>query len=461
MKGRKRFLLAGIVLGAAMGWAMGYLRLPHLEKNSSFWVGFLASLALVSFLLSMVYLWNKNSLLTRLLAGDTDEDQSDENKSDENKPSENQSSKHQSHPDDRSGQFNSTKSRRTAGLRAYSMIWILVSLFIVFGGLASTLMIYQQNELLKLQTKDQNKSLKEQSELIESVRKSNVVFLTSSIADNIAHELESDGKLSEATILRIAALSNSCEPARFFEHDSLSVKALSLERGQLLLTLALMDIDSLSFARIKEEASFSGADLRGANLRGVDLSGVDLKGTDLRDANLSGANLSGADLREVNLWGANLDSADLGTADMRRVDLSWADLNAANLQNVVMDGAILKNTKMVNANLSEAIFQWGKSDGAILNGANMTRIDMEGTGLKRTNMTNANLTEANMRRTDLRDATLKGAELTNASVAEEDWIDQLNGWQVIGANEIIATYKVVDDTSGRIKFSEHCLVKKQ
>ena len=38
MKG-KRFLLLGLVLGGVIGWALGYLRFPYLEKSGSFLVG--------------------------------------------------------------------------------------------------------------------------------------------------------------------------------------------------------------------------------------------------------------------------------------------------------------------------------------------------------------------------------------------------------------------------------------
>lgn len=421
---RKRYLLLGIVLGAAMGWALGFLRLPHLDKNNSFWVGFLASLAFVSFVLILVFVWKKNSLLTRLMG---------------------------------KGGSGESNGRPRSATRVYAIIWILVSLFIVSGGLASAWMIYQQNELLHQQTLTQNKKIQEQSQLIDAVRKSNVVFLTSSITENIEDEIREDGEVSEGTIRRIAALSNSFKPYQYYEGDSISEKKLSLERGQLLLDLSLMDIDSGSFARIKQRTTFSGADLRGVDLSGIDLSGIDLTKAHLGDAKLNGTNFAGADLRKVSFWGANLDSAAFFKSDMRQADLSWADMNHVTLDSVIMNGAILKNTKLINADMTGADFQWGISDGAMLNGAIMIGCDMEGTILTKANLTNANLTEANLRRVDLRDASMTNTELTNASVAEEEWIEKLEEWRVIGMAEIKNSYTVVDDTSGRIKWSEHCL----
>ncbi len=62
MKGIK-YLLIGLVLGLVIGWAMGFLRLPYLEKNYSFLFGSIAALALVSLVLLLLRSWNRNLLL--------------------------------------------------------------------------------------------------------------------------------------------------------------------------------------------------------------------------------------------------------------------------------------------------------------------------------------------------------------------------------------------------------------
>ena len=66
MKG-KRYLLIGLVFGIMIGWALGFLRLPYIEKNFSFLLGFIAALVLVSLLLVLLNVWNQNLLfdLTR------------------------------------------------------------------------------------------------------------------------------------------------------------------------------------------------------------------------------------------------------------------------------------------------------------------------------------------------------------------------------------------------------------
>src|SRR5204862_7893161 len=152
-------------------------------------------------------------------------------------------------------------------------------------------------------TQDQNKRIREQSELIESCRRSSLVILMNDILDKVDDDLKNNpgGKLSDKTIASIVAAFNyTFIPYRYWEGDSLSEKKLSPEKGQLLLELFIKNIDTSSFNKIKLNAHFSGADLRKGDLRGVDLSGADLKDVDLSDADLSGASLSSADLRGAN-----------------------------------------------------------------------------------------------------------------------------------------------------------------
>src|SRR6266446_7653368 len=166
-----RNLLIGVILGAVIGWALGFLRFPYIEKNSSFLLGFIACLAFVSLTLILLFIWKKNSLLVRMISKTPTTQNS-------NNPS-----------------------------RTYAVIWILVSAFIVFGGLISSFMIYKQNELLKGKTQDQNKRIREQSELIESVRRSSLVILMNDILDKVDDDLKNNpkGKLSDKTIASIVA----------------------------------------------------------------------------------------------------------------------------------------------------------------------------------------------------------------------------------------------------------------
>jgi len=413
----KRNLLIGIILGAVIGWALGFLRLPYVEKNLSFWLGVITCLAFILFGLILLRVWNKHLLLMRLM-----------------------------------GKSLTTQDSKNA-TRAYTLIWILISVFIVWGGMVSSFLIYRQNELFKLQTQKQNKRIHELSELVESARKSNLAFLMNDVLDNVRDELRNNPNMgvSDSSIAGIALLSNSLfTPYRYFEGDSLSEKELSPERGRLLLAFLAMKIDSGSFTKIKGSISFSGADLRGADLRGADLSKADLRKADLKNADLSEANLSEADLRGAILWGANLNLANLRRVDLRRSNLSWAQLNHADLKSANLNGAVLTNAQLRNADLSGATFQWAESDGAMLNEANLAGVSFAGTGLRRVNLSDANLTGTDLRITNLSETNLSGAELTRA-IVDEKWLEKLAGWRLTGVEEIQKSYIVVNDSLDKWK----------
>src|SRR5689334_12928975 len=95
-----RNLLIGVILGAVLGWALGFLRFPYIEKNSSFLLGFITCLAFVSLILILLFIWKKNSLPVRLISKSPTTQDSN----------------------------NITRTR--------TFIWIWVSAFIVFGGLS-------------------------------------------------------------------------------------------------------------------------------------------------------------------------------------------------------------------------------------------------------------------------------------------------------------------------------------
>lgn len=333
---------------------------------------------------------------------------------------------------------------------------IVLAVLIVAGGLVCGLLLIKQYTLIREQTRNQRINIAQQAELIESVRKSSLVFLLSNILDKVDSELANNpGRtLSDATIARIAALSYSFRPYTYVIGDSLSAKKLSPERGQLLLALSKMQIDTNSWSRIMLQTSYEGADLREADLRGADLRGVNLRNADLQNANLQEANLAGADLRSTNLWGASLRAANLVKADLKRAELRWADLNGAKMREADLNGADLSSAQLRNVDFRGAMLKWADASGALFNESDLTGVDMFRTVLRKANFSKANLSEANLRLTILSEATLResdlgGARLVEAEVLDSNWLALLDEWSVKGAKEIQEKYEVVKDrTSG-------------
>lgn len=388
-----------------MGWTLGYLRLPYLERDDSFWIGFIAALTVVSFVLMLSATWR--GVLSSALAG-----------------------------------------RAKDGSSRSTLFWRGLAVAGLLGLLLGGLKVYYGNEALKKQIRDKDKALQEMTELVEAVKsKSELAPLMQSILNDVWEELkQAPGRtLRDTTIARIRALSFSFKPYKQVEEDTLSEHEYSPERGQLLQALALMDMDSGSFAKIKQETPFAGADLRGANLRGRDLSGIDLKGANLKDADLSDARLIGAVLEGASFWGANLERANLSRANLKRADLRWARVNEGVLVGGDLSGADLSNAQLHQANLFDATIQWARLSGAIFSEAKLTSVYFVGTDLSKANFTQANFSGTDLRKTNLNEADLVGATFDKVMV-ENNWLDKLNTWRPLGEQELIERYSVANDT---------------
>jgi uncharacterized protein YjbI with pentapeptide repeats len=415
----KRFLLIGLILGGISGWTLGFLRLPYIEKNASFGMGFASCLALVVIAWMLILAWNKNTWLLKMIGKNPYADHSPQ-------PTKN-----------------------------YMLLWILVAGFILLGGSVSSFLIYRQNQLLQSQAQLQNQKMSEQTALMASTRRSNALVLMTSLFDRIDEELKSNATrtLSDETIARIIALNHSFQPYRYLQGDTLSDKKLSPERGQLLLLLSTLNIDSSSFNQIKRQTSFFAADLELATLSGVDLSGADLREANFKDADLSAANLSGADLGEACFWRANLKEADLSQANLEKADLKWADLSGADLREADLDVVDMTSARMTKVDLRNAVMTYADLSGVFLNEADLSGSNLNGTVLESANLSGAIVKNVNLRVADLNDAVLEktnleGSDLHGVVVGGEEWFEQLKEWQVVGAEAIQKGYYIELDDKG-------------
>ncbi len=401
MKEKRNFLI-GIILSGILGWTLGFLRLPSLEKNFSFLLGFIACLTIVSLGLLIMYVWRK-------------------------------------------------KSSTSNTLQQKSLRSIVTLSLILAGGFAGSFLFFQQNKFSKIQEEQQHKKLAEQFELEATTRKSNSLVLMNNLFDKIEEELKSHPKriLSDEMIERIAALNYSFEPYQYFDGEKFSEKRWSPERGQLLLSLAKMKIDSSSFNQIKSKTSFVGADLKNADLANADLSNTNLREANFDQANLAGVNFNQAILEKASLQKVNLSEAKLNETNLKNADLQWAEFQAAELVGAFLNGANLANAKLRKVNLTGADLRWANLSNVFLTDANLINANLLETDLSRANLANANFTKANLITTVFNGANLTGANLTDADLLaakiDKDWLDKLDQWQVIGAKEIQASYKIGED----------------
>lgn len=317
--------------------------------------------------------------------------------------------------------------------------------------LASVCVFLYMKDLYQTSFENQQLLIAKQAELADSIRNSTLPGLIGNVLNKIDADLKDNPqrKLSDETIDRITALCFIAKPYMTPEGDSLSTTKVSPERGQLLLFLSGMNIDSVSMQKIKQSASFAGADLREADLIGIDLSGINLKGANLKGANLQNANLTAANLSFANLWGTNLNKTNLKESNLKRVVLSWADMNESNLTGANLHEADLVSAQMRKAILRGAFLQWADFSGAFLNEADMANTDLFRATLKRAQLLKANMsgsimTYAIISEANLIEANLSGSDLTNLIISEQHWLTLLNDWKVTGAKEIQSNYKIVE-----------------
>ena len=299
--------------------------------------------------------------------------------------------------------------------------WILIvfqALFIGFGGLLGTIRLFRQNLLIEQQTKrrdqqnelmeNQNERMDQQTYLQEADRRSALVFRMDNTWNEVDRELKLDvGRqrvrdLSPELITRIVTLCEMLRPYRYLQGGVLSREELSQERGQVLISLVNINLDTNTMKAIFEKGNFRYADLSGVNFR---------------KAYLKGASLSHAALQQAFLQQANLEQALLSGALLHQAELVGAILNRADLEDADLSQAILEGAQLQGANLSEARLQ-----GANLRGANLSRAD---------------LTHAVWSGTDLRGARLDGA------IVHDTWKKELSETRsdsIIGRAELLARY---------------------
>jgi uncharacterized protein YjbI with pentapeptide repeats len=408
---RKFLWFVLLLLCVLAGWALGYLRLPYIDHNSAFWVGFLACIVVILLIAIYRIIWNKNGLLAKWISKDSE-----------------------------------ITDSKTAE-RSYVMLWTMVSLFIILGGVLSGFMIWRQNILFTNQTSQLDERICELSEMTQSIRQSNQVNLMSYVLDQVDEDLKrSDERvLSDATIARIAALSFSFKPYRYFIGDSLSKNKLSPERGQLLVALVHMDIDSVSFAKIKAKTTFAYADLRNVNLIGADLSGIDLERSNLEYSRLNQINLSYSKLNHSIMNGATINNALINNVDFRSASLTWAEINDSEIRNGQFNGANLVHAQFINSNLSSSVFDIANLTHAILRNATLIRTDLARSNLSNADLSNVILTGGRLIKADIHKANLSSAILDDVEV-QTKWIENLVNYDITGLNYVTQKYFVSDST---------------
>ena len=383
---RKAYVLILIFLAAIFGWGLGYIRLPYIAEEYSFGLGVLTAIAIIGL----------TALLTFLLK---------------------------------------TKIIISSSEYSKKSFWLILTCVTTA---AVCMFLYQKNYTQQNKIETQSNLIIAQSEAIIGLEQRNLMALVATVISAADLELaqSSTRSVSQATIDRIADLSHSLKPYRQVTKDSIVSRKLSKERGQLLLSLAKMNINSASFAQIKKLATFEYADLRDAHLANMDLSGINLSRANLEGATLIESNLEYANLEEANLKRAQLSSSSLKKAKLKLINLDWANLSHVNISEVRLVGASLNSANLNGADFSGTYISYTN-----FSGANLIKANFSNTHIDIVDFFQANLTEA-----ILDNLIIKRVNFTNVNfektIVNKDWFSNLKKEETVGLEKLKSDYEV-------------------
>ncbi|NNE26462.1 MAG: pentapeptide repeat-containing protein [Saprospiraceae bacterium] len=316
----------------------------------------------------------------------------------------------------------------------------------------------QQAHLEALRSIEENK--------LVAAQNSNWAKACEAAINSCQEDLITANTISESSIRRIASLSARLKPYHLYD-DSLKHRLISPERGELLMAILSLDMDSTSLLAIRNNTDFSYADLRGRNLDYTNLSGIKLPYAILDGATFNKANLSFANLEGASCKNARFDIAYLDKINFRNADLSWVKMSGASLQSAELNGINLSNAKLSNSNFQNAKIEFSNLKYAIADSAIFIACKMHGTDLSfshlqqsnfeksdlkyvkfnSANCTNANLANCNLRAADFHNTILTNATMHGSNVKGSSWLDHLTLWEVVGASDIQNRYILESDTS--------------
>jgi len=386
------FRLIILLLVFIVAWTFGYMKLPYLESDYTFWIGFVSCLALV---FSYILLSPKN----RNFATKNNEDE--------------------------------VKIKKNTEQPKNSWILIIAAVSLGFG-----LFTFLNNRNLKANLEKKNRELYTAKHCLELSQQSQKLRLVLTLINQLDSSATASSK--EHLIQRIVTLSSSFRTFQAFDTTNPLAKNYSMERGQLLLALVHTKMDSVSYRKLKENVSFWGAELAKVDLQGLDLSGIDLRFANLQGANLQGITMSNANLTGANLMGCNLNESVLNGINLQWANLSWVKINNAELQNSTLDSADFSNSIIQKSNLSHSTMVWTIFNNALLLNSNLSNSSLHEAQFSKTNLSFADISNIELGTINFNNALLDNV------IVDKNWLMQFNSLYQDRPNFIKNKYITMD-----------------
>lgn len=290
--------------------------------------------------------------------------------------------------------------------------------------------IEKQTELIKVQ----NERIKEQTYLTESSRRATLIFELTSILDKIDEEIDKvppdslTPKLSDRLEGRIIALSLSLRPYRYLQDNGVLTKAMSPERGQLLISLIASKIN---MSNISLRGDFTRADLKNADLRNTTLDNIRLGESDLSSSELNNSSFSNADIKNAILTKAEIEEVNFSKADISFTNLDLCTGDRVNFYNCLLERSVLDSTSTFasyfkDIKASFLSIKAGRFLECDFSNAVMPFSNLSGSNFYGSNFTDANLRNSTLKKANFTNVIFKNVKLDSAIVDSKNWIDSLS-----------------------------------
>lgn len=380
-----------VLVCIAAGWVAGYLNIPYVEYRYSFWVGVLAIIVFVGLFYAFFWVWDRKiSVVLKL-----------------------------------------RMNKKYSLVLGAGTCALMVLLFLVQ---------VQKNKRQIAEIDSLGKQLEESQVMADSLTAVNGAVVLKEVLADIRSELVTSRtrSLSDRTVQKIMNVNEVLRPYKKVKTDSM-VLITSPERGQLFSYLALSEMDSNSFSKIKEQVSFAQSYLPNAQLKGLDLSGVDLSGSYLANVDFTGSDLSEGRFNSCNMESAILHNvrakdaffqhAWLMYAAVNKSQLINADISESNLQNVTAIDSDFSGARIFLSDLTNGVFSKSIFVEALLAGCKLSH-----TNFKSTRLTSLRLSESYLEETDFANA-----------VVDSNWFSNLVLWKLDGRNQFKDDYQIIKE----------------
>lgn len=263
-------------------------------------------------------------------------------------------------------QEDKTVSKDTASdlLAALFMRITRIGAFIIITSLLPTLLILLQVYYLKNQNRlitGQNARMKQQTFLQEAERRSFMIGILDQIIKEVTNEAyKNNGYISKRSATRLIAISKNLKPYRYLENDVLISKAVSPERGYLLLSMLENNIklgiviDDNTKETLGEALNFEYAELNNASITDLNLDNINLDHSDLQGSNfqISLIRGRGTQSQQSSFRYSNLKNAVFDKCTLKRCDFSYANMSGTSFAKSEIDNTLFINTNLQNVDFS-------------------------------------------------------------------------------------------------------------